>query len=65
MLLSDGSRTELSRRERPKLLIVDGTPTHLFNGVIPGHPEKGKDGGSITYTGVSPLNVKANRDRRL
>jgi hypothetical protein len=61
MLLTNGSIFELSRRERPKLLIQDGTPTHLFNGAKREHPDTGLDGGAISFTAVTPLNVKANR----
>ena len=63
MAMADGSHFELSRRERPKLLIQDGVPTHLFNGAIADPAPKGRDGGSITYTAVTPLNVKANTDQ--
>jgi hypothetical protein len=61
MAMADGSTVELSRRERPKLLFHDGSPTHLFNGAMGNPPPAGRDGGAITFTGVTPLNVKANR----
>eukprot|EP00039_Didymoeca_costata_P004535 m.73987 g.73987 ORF g.73987 m.73987 type:complete len:431 (+) comp12442_c0_seq2:33-1325(+) len=50
--LTNGTTVEFLRRERPKLLIQDGVPTHLYNGVI---------APTETYTIVSPLNVPKNR----
>ena len=48
VLLTDGSRIEMLRRERPKLIFdKSGKPTHLFNGV-----ETASHG---TYTMVAPL----------
>jgi hypothetical protein len=51
---ADGTRVELTRRERPKLIFdADGvTPTHLSNGVV---------GPLGTYTLVTPLGTSKKR----
>jgi hypothetical protein len=63
--MEDGSTFEMARRERPKLLFdpESGAPTHFYHGAMAFPPPTGRDGGSVTYTGVQPLNVKANRKR--
>jgi hypothetical protein len=44
----DGSKEQFSRRERPQVLMVDGEPAFLFNGVLPQNSQ-------LPFTLVTPI----------
>ena len=44
----DGTHTTWQRRERPQVLVLDGTPRYLFTGVLP-------KGGERSHTLVQPI----------
>ena len=52
---ADGSLLTYKRRERPHVLVRDGVPTHLYNGVLESGQKSGKKDRS--YTLVAKLSI--------
>ena len=55
---TDGSKSRYGRRERPQVLVVDGEPTVLYNGVL------GPEGwGNSSHTLAQRIATKADVER--